>query len=406
MPYALLSIDILTTEATRPQLPRANALFYIDPDAGRRPSLSLVWSYSYVFMLAPHVQGIDGLQTSAGRCVFSFTSMRLVAALSAILLITTQVVLSQLPNSLDVNFTTPSQCGQFNVSFAGSVAPVFPLSLTVVPFEANPLTLRVPDNSWNSATNSGSIHVTFLPFLEGTEFVASLDDGNGRSAGPVSDVIAIKGSNSTSCILPEGNTNFYNIEGNLTQCSHFNVTFDPEKIQNRPSIRAFLPRVISFPLNATNSPLQNLTIDAGSHSSKAHSNDSRKDSGDGSTSSKSSDGTSSSTSTTSSAATGDSSTTSTTSTTTSRASKKTSTGSRTESHARNITFQDYILDVIHGFQVVMLFDDGEGHRETSKLFTVAGDASSSHGCVANDLTTPPPFSSSGDDTSSTEKIPK
>ena len=47
----------------------------------------------------------------------------------------------------------------------------------------------------------------------------------------------------------------------------------------------------------------------------------------------------------------------------------------------NSNFQQYVLDVVHGQQVVLLFNDSKGHAETSPLITVGGDAGSSKMCL-------------------------
>ena len=182
--------------------------------------------------------------------------------------------------------------------------PTFPLSLTIVPFFAAPISIPIPFGNVNNATASGTAEVTFLPLYAGTQFIASLDDASGIARGMISDVMAVQKSNVTDCLPPKQDlfsTNFYQIKGPLNQCSAFNVTFESSQIKNSPTIRAFLPRSFSFPINATDTPPQPSS-------------------------------------------------------------------------------QEFMLDIFHGFQAVLLIDDGDGHQESTPLFTVGGDTSSPVSC--------------------------
>jgi hypothetical protein len=305
--------------------------------------------------------------------------MRLVAFLSVSLVFTARVVHG---NFFNVTYLTPDQCGPFEVYFQGPTTPTFPLSITVAPISSNPITIRIPDDAWNNSTQTGAASVTFLPFSSGTQFIASLDDGNGNSLGFVSDILAVNKSDSSSCLVPQRSTNFYGIHGEFDQCSHFNVSFNPKMVDNQPTIRAFLPRSFSFFVNATSSTPQTITFnpnDRGNNSSD-NNNNSSSSNNDKDNSNKGSNNNGN----------GD----------------KNINGSKEDDDkkgAKNITFQnqEYVLDVIHGFQVVLLLDDQSGHRETSKLYTVGGSSSSSSGCFKETFNTPstpsslgPPFSNS------------
>lgn len=58
-------------------------------------------------------------------------------------------------------------------------------------------------------------------------------------------------------------------------------------------------------------------------------------------------------------------------------------------HTVTLTLQEYILDIVHGSQAVLLLDDGAGHQQTSMLFTAGGNTGSSSSCVKElDLGTP------------------
>ncbi|THH08896.1 hypothetical protein EW145_g2399 [Phellinidium pouzarii] len=218
-----------------------------------------------------------------------------------------------------VSVSTIEQCGPFQVNFSGTrSAPVFPLSLIIVPFSSSPISIPIPLSSWDNASASGSAKVTFLPLNAGTQFVVSLDSGDGEGSNMVSDVIAIQNSNNTSCLPSKHkSTNYYDIHGLLNQCSHFNVSFNTTEITNPPTIRAFLPRNFTFVVNANNDK------------------DSNGDNGN---------------------------------------------------YGHNVNYdistKMYVLDIVHGFQAVLVLDDGEGHQQTSKLFTTGGNTGSVlSGCV-------------------------
>ncbi len=104
-----------------------------------------------------------------------------------VLLASTQVVFA---NFTSVHFSAVNQCGPFSVNFTGGQLPTaLPLTLTIVPFYARPVSIPIPLTGWDQETQSGSAVVDFLPLYEGTQFLASLDDADGNSLGLVSDVL-------------------------------------------------------------------------------------------------------------------------------------------------------------------------------------------------------------------------
>ncbi|KAL5524463.1 hypothetical protein ACEPAF_9603 [Sanghuangporus sanghuang] len=359
--------------------------------------------------------------------------MHAIAALFALLLtFATQSVFCFFKN---VNFSTPEQCGPFTVDFSNAPEPpVLPLSLTIVPISAIPISIQLPADSWDNSTNAGTARITFLPFSSGTRFIASLDDGTGASVALVSDVIAVQDSNATTCLGPNQKSfPFYFIhDGDLNQCSRFNVTFNPSMIKNPPAIRAFLPRSFSFPVNATDTPVATMTL--GPHSSsnekdkrdddKGNDNGKGKDKDDGdddddddddddksdkSSSDKSDNNDSgkddndndkddnNGTSSNSGNNNGGSNNNSENSNNGSGNPFNNSSNNDPYSHGPfNISSKEYLLNIIHGFQAVLTFDDGDGHRGSSKLFTAGGTSSSPSGCFKESFNIP----SSTPDTSS------
>ncbi|KAI0081614.1 hypothetical protein K474DRAFT_1671811 [Panus rudis PR-1116 ss-1] len=228
-----------------------------------------------------------------------------VLTLVVVLVLAPPTVLSKF-NS--ISFSSVQQCGSFRVDFAGGKPPAsLPLTLTVVPFNSTPISIPIPSSSWNSTTATGA-WVTFLPLAADAEFVASLDDSLGFGTGRISNVIRVGPSDNTTC-LPDSSTIStprYAIkdESQLSQCSEFDVTYDPGTVDVPPAVRAFVLDQEAFLLNRTS---LNLPGDAG-----------------------------------------------------------------------------YTMSVPKDEQVVLIFSDDTGFRQTSPLLQVTGNATSSSSCI------PPP----------------
>ncbi|VDC02374.1 unnamed protein product [Peniophora sp. CBMAI 1063] len=178
-------------------------------------------------------------------------------ALRAILAVLALGPLAVLGNFDTVSFSPVEQCGAFNVSFGGGVAPdALPLILTVIPFNASPIYIQIPEDAWNSTSATGAA-ITFLPLAAGTNFLASLDDAYGRPTGVnTSDIILVAASpsNDSSCLngvsLAQPST--YAISGDPSQCVDTAITFNASTVTSAPSVRAFVPRGPSFELSQTN----------------------------------------------------------------------------------------------------------------------------------------------------------
>lgn len=156
-----------------------------------------------------------------------------------------------LANFDSITFSPVTQCGNFTVLFTGGKPPAaLPLHLTVVPFNATPISIGIADSDWDNATLTGAA-ITFLPLSAGTEFIASLDDANGNSAATVSDVIKISPANDSSCLPAPSfrSTQRYTVQQPVSQCQNFAVTYDPSVVTAPPIIRAFVPRNTSFAVN-------------------------------------------------------------------------------------------------------------------------------------------------------------
>ncbi|TFY60534.1 hypothetical protein EVJ58_g5089 [Rhodofomes roseus] len=151
-----------------------------------------------------------------------------------------------------VTFSSPSQCAPFTIQYSGGTAPTsWPPQLTVVPFNSTPFSIPLFNAVFNDTSETGHA-VTFLPLPQGTQFVASLDDGNGDSAGPVSDVITIDADNSTKCLQFEKNetANPFSLVNTPSQCESFTVNFDTAEAA-APTVRAFITGKLAFTANQT-----------------------------------------------------------------------------------------------------------------------------------------------------------
>lgn len=120
---------------------------------------------------------------------------------------------------------------------------MLPLTLTIVPFDGVPISIPIPNATWDNSTSTGAA-VTFLPLQAGVTFVASLDDSTGNSTGPTSDIIKVQDSSDDTCVPSNaGNPQekIFTIEGTLGQCDPFNVTYDPLVVKQTPTVRGFIP---------------------------------------------------------------------------------------------------------------------------------------------------------------------
>lgn len=185
------------------------------------------------------------------------------------------------------------QCQPVSITFVRDPkANAVPVSLTLLPFGSQPISIPIPD----AATNTSGIYVTFFPFAEGTTFMASLDDSTGENAAKVSDVIRVLPSptGNTTC-LPTvrdevTSSRVFTLDNTVSQCEDFTVSYNQSVVSIPPTVRLYSPEGPSFLLNRTS-----------------------EDSGNGSAT--------------------------------------------------------YLMNRARMEQIVLLFDDGQGHRETSALTT-------------------------------------
>ncbi|KAF5369470.1 hypothetical protein D9758_002596 [Tetrapyrgos nigripes] len=154
------------------------------------------------------------------------------------------------------SFSEVQQCKPLSLIFKGDLEPgdPVPVTLTVLPFNGTAVSIPIP----SSAINSTGLNVTFLPFAEDTNFIASLDDASGDNAARVSDIFRVTASGDTSCAL-QSQQKFvpsFSILDPISQCESFRVRYSNEQA---PTIRLFFPLIGSSPLNLVSDDPQTKT---------------------------------------------------------------------------------------------------------------------------------------------------
>ncbi|THV05194.1 hypothetical protein K435DRAFT_116203 [Dendrothele bispora CBS 962.96] len=164
-----------------------------------------------------------------------------------------QVVLS---GNFKFSFSEVQQCEPLSISFQGDFDPTdpAPVSLSILPFNGNVVSIPVPE----STLNSTGLNVSFLPLPADTNFIASLDDAAGDNAARISDINKVFASQDASCV-PQSTNSFtpsFTILDPISQCEKFSVRYENGIA---PTIRLFFPKLGSFPLNKIDDDPENST---------------------------------------------------------------------------------------------------------------------------------------------------
>ena len=161
--------------------------------------------------------------------------------------------LAVLSSSYGFNLSTVEQCGPVNISFFGIASPsdAVPVTLTLLPFDSQPISIPIS----NFARSSTGVALSFLPLAADTSFVASFDDAAGNSILRVTDVIGVLPSptGNSTCLPPASDviSRRFALNGSLSQCQPFDVTYDPMVMAQPPSVRLFTPRGVAVSVNRT-----------------------------------------------------------------------------------------------------------------------------------------------------------
>ena len=176
------------------------------------------------------------------------------------------------------SYSPTTQCGSFTVNWTasnGTTGP--PFVLLILPLDAPPTILKLPDSSFDATTKTGKYTLDKLPLKSGAQFVVSMDDGygvfvlvprpstfrpltqpsrpllpTGRGTGGVSLLQTVGASSDTSC-LPAGVSSmnsFFSLNPPIpSQCATQTVAWNSTRYRQPPDIRGFIPGGQSFTLD-------------------------------------------------------------------------------------------------------------------------------------------------------------
>ncbi|RXW16468.1 hypothetical protein EST38_g9397 [Candolleomyces aberdarensis] len=129
------------------------------------------------------------------------------------------------------------------------------LTLTILPLDSAPIVVPLT----RLAATTRTISLTALPLSAGTRFIASLDDGSGRSTAQVSQLTTVlpgpvtqAQGNSSDC-LPTGVpvSRRFVLLNNPNQCEEFTIQYNTSLVAKAPRVRLFEPNGISLALDST-----------------------------------------------------------------------------------------------------------------------------------------------------------
>lgn len=145
-----------------------------------------------------------------------------------------------------LNFTIIQvvQCEPVTVNFSSQTMEMdIPMTLTVLPFSSSPIVIPIP----SIALNSTGFLVASLPLRAGEDFIASLDDAEGKPIAQVSDVTRVLPSPTDNNTCLETSALSFHTKDNFklistpTQCEDLAVAYNTEVIESAPTVRAFTP---------------------------------------------------------------------------------------------------------------------------------------------------------------------
>ncbi|KAI4527241.1 hypothetical protein K525DRAFT_187185 [Schizophyllum commune Loenen D] len=153
------------------------------------------------------------------------------------------------PRSFAFNFTTVRECEPVSLTFPDVTSDDIgiPTYLTIVPVNATPATIPLPDVADNFLAG---INITFIPVPEGTQFIASLDDADGNAVAYVTELLTVEPSDiSDGSCLPLASASFYTFNTAITQCTSYGVEYNAST--DAPTVRAFSLGQTAYTLNET-----------------------------------------------------------------------------------------------------------------------------------------------------------
>lgn len=83
------------------------------------------------------------------------------------------------PPLFNIYHSAATQCGPFSVTWVAAGSSVLsgpPFTLLILPFDAEPIALQLPDSSYDTTRRAGSFTLNRLWLEKGTQFIISMDD--------------------------------------------------------------------------------------------------------------------------------------------------------------------------------------------------------------------------------------
>ena len=173
-------------------------------------------------------------------------------------------------------YSSTTQCGSFTVNWTGSnVTTGPPFSLLILPLDAPPTILKLPNSSFDAMTETGKYTLDKLPLKSGVQFIVTMDDGygvfvstpetytpltqpsrpplpTGRGTGGVSLIQTVSDSADASCLTADTSlmNSFFTLDPPVpSPCTTQTVAWNSTRYSQPPDIRSFIPGGLSFTLN-------------------------------------------------------------------------------------------------------------------------------------------------------------
>ncbi|KAI0274719.1 hypothetical protein BC834DRAFT_6550 [Gloeopeniophorella convolvens] len=139
------------------------------------------------------------------------------------------VVLGALVPVLGFTFTstTPTQCGNLQVSWTGGQPPFV---LEIIPVHGSQKILNVPASAFNNGAGSFS---TQLQLAQEQQFVITMSDATGSATGGISPLLTVEApAGGASCNTVDPGPNFvYDLDFALQQCRPYTFSNFPDAVQ-------------------------------------------------------------------------------------------------------------------------------------------------------------------------------
>ncbi|KAG8936413.1 hypothetical protein FRC02_002244 [Tulasnella sp. 418] len=171
----------------------------------------------------------------------------------------TLLLLGSFVQAFSNSFSGAKQCELVNLKWWTSptgarATPPFQFLIIPIGGSAIPgMIIDIPDNAetWNKTSGEGSYQLPPIQLSAGSRFLAAMGDGYGF--GGVSQILAIDGSDDSSCLLNtqhSESSKLFHFPAAPRQCEDFTITWDPSiAVNGRIFIRGYVPSGTAFALD-------------------------------------------------------------------------------------------------------------------------------------------------------------